>query len=78
MIAAIIQYRKIILCGIVLVAIIGGHFYGYSKGRKVEKNRCNAEKYEAIQNNLGIKELQDNVLRLDNIALINSLYGGSF
>jgi len=78
MIALIIQYRRLIIGGIILLSLLGLWYHGYAKGKSVERGKCEIGKVKAINENIVIRKEQDSVVSISGTALADSLRRGTF
>lgn len=67
------------LIAIVLLGAFGGvALKSYSAGASHEKNKCNNQKQETINENIDTRKKQDEVIRPSDRAYIDSLRSGTF
>lgn len=74
----IMPYRHFILIIVTLSALFGAYFFGRNDGKAIESAKCNTQKQEAIYENIEVRKEQDQVIRADTAAYINSLQSGAF
>lgn len=74
-------FNPYVIGGLVVLLIAShttAYLKGYSKGSKIELTKCQNEKSGVINENIETRIRQDNIKRLDNDALIDSLRDNTF
>ena len=76
------KYRKYVGALFAVVSLLGALWgYGhvkYREGLSKGIHSCEIQKQEVINDNIQIKEMQDNVVRPSDSVLIERLLGGTF
>lgn len=78
----ILKHKRMVGFGLAVMGVIGAFmFYGMQKhgeGFRKAEAACEREKQEAIIENIETRKIQDNVGRLDDVPLADSLREDSF